>query len=87
MSKTEYLLQMMLLKKELLYYNNLPSGKRTVRAREQRVGQILIHFLIHHTFLVISEKVVQTFLLTVSQSVKDGREYRGDSSFTSIFLL
>ena len=41
------------------------------------MGQILIHFLIHHTFLVISEKVVQTFLSTVSQSVKDGREYRG----------
>ena len=48
-----------------------------IQGWEKRVGQILIHFLIHHTFLVTSEKVVQTFLSTVSQSVKDGREYQG----------
>ena len=36
------------------------------------LGQILIYFWIHHTFLVISEKVGQTFLSTISQSLKDG---------------
>ena len=84
MSKTKYLLQMKLLKIEVLQYNNLPSRKRTVRAREQRVGQILIHFLIHHTFLVTSEKAGQTFISTYDWSVKDGsllqhmKEYEGE---------
>ena len=50
----------------------LADLKRTVRAREQRVGQILIHLLIHQTFLVISEKAGQTFISTVNWSVKDG---------------
>ena len=36
------------------------------------LGQISIYFRIHHTFLVISEKVKETFLSTTSQSLKDG---------------
>ena len=33
------------------------------------LGQISIYFRIYHTFLVISEKVGQTFLSTISQSL------------------
>ena len=36
------------------------------------LGQISIYFRIHHTFLVISEKVKETSLSTTSQSLKDG---------------
>ena len=49
------------------------------------LGQISIYFWIHHTFLVTSEKFGQTFLSTISQSLKDGslwREY--ESEFDSI---
>ena len=35
------------------------------------LGQISIYFRIYHTFLVISEKVGQTFLSTISQSLRD----------------
>ena len=43
-----------------------------VRGGKIDLGQISIYFWIHHTFLVISEKVGQTFLSTISQSLKDG---------------
>ena len=43
-----------------------------VRGGKINLGQISIYFWIHHTFLVISEKVGQTFLSTISQSLKDG---------------
>ena len=36
------------------------------------LGQISIYFWIQHTFLVTSEKFGQTFLSTISQSLKDG---------------
>ena len=36
------------------------------------LGPISIYFRIYHTFLVISKKVGQTFLSTISQPLKDG---------------
>ena len=49
-----------------------PFHPGKVRGGKIDLGQISIYFWIHHTFLVISEKVGQTFLSTISQSLKDG---------------
>ena len=63
MSETMYLLMLTLLKQ---FH---PEKEQLMRID---LGPISIYFRIYHTFLVISKKVGQTFLSTISQPLKDG---------------